>query len=450
MKKYNYLPLFIAGIITGSAGFMQAQTITTFAGNQVAGYSGDGSQATAAEIHNPMGIAKDASGNIYIADDYNNVIRKVNTSGVISTFAGNGTYNYSGDNGPATAAEIGDPQGVAVDASGNVYIADKGNNRIRMVDGGGTITTYAGNGTAGFLGDGGAATDAQLHNPDAVAVDPSGNVYIADLTNDRIRMVNTSAIISTFAGTGVKGFSGDGGPATAAEIYYCYALGTDASGNVYIGDQANHRLRKVNTSGIISTIAGTGTAGYSGDGGAATAAELDFVTGITTDAVGNVYFSDASTQYVRIVFSTGGIATIAGTGTAGFSGDGGPATAAQLHNPYGLAMASGGVMYVAEDLNNDVRKITGITGVSEFTLNTGVKVYPNPSNGVFNLEIVNYKSGFQGSIEVYNLNGEKVYKANITNASMHIDLSNNARGIYLYKMTGKTGQALATGRLVIQ
>lgn len=450
MKKNNYLHLLIAGIIMGTAGFMQAQTITTIAGNQVAGYSGDGAQATAAEIHNPMGIARDASGNIYIADDYNNVIRKVNTSGVISTFAGNGTYNYSGDNGPATAAEIGDPQGVAVDASGNVYIADKGNNRIRMVDGSGTITTYAGTGTAGFFGDGGAATAAQMHNPDAVAIDPSGNLYIADLTNDRIRKVNTGGVMSTFAGNGTKGYSGDGGPATAAEIYYCYALGTDASGNVYIGDQANHRLRKVNSSGVISTIAGTGTAGYSGDGGPATAADLDFITGITADAVGNIYFSDASTQYVRIVFAGGGIATIAGIGTAGYSGDGGPATAAELHNPYGLVMASGGVMYVAEDLNNDVRKITGITSVDEIAVNNSVRVYPNPSNGIFNIQITNYKPVISGMIEVYNLGGEKVYNSRINNPSQQINLSNNAKGIYLYRICNKAGEVISSGRVVIE
>jgi len=331
--------------------------IDTIAGNGTAGYSGDGGPATAAMIKNPGGVAVDSTGNIYIADFNNSRIRKVNTSGIITTVAGTGTAGYSGDGGAATAAMLNRPVSVTVDSSGNMYIGDRYNNRIRRVNTSGIITTVAGTGTAGYSGDGGAATAANLNNPIGVAIDSTANMYIADYFNNRIRKVNTSGIITTIAGTGTAGYSGDGGAATAARIDGPYGVAIDSSGNMYIADTNNHRIRKVNTSGIITTVAGTGTAGYSGDGGAATAARIYSPYGVTIDSTGNMYIADGTDNRIRKVNSSGIISTVAGTGTAGYSGDGGAAIAARIYTPIGVAIDSTGNMYIGDFNNNRIRKI---------------------------------------------------------------------------------------------
>lgn len=333
--------------------------IYTVGGTGTYGYNGDGIPATAAELNGPYGVAIDASGNIYIADCSNNRVRKVNTSGIISTIVGTGSHGYSGDGGPATAAELHFPQGVAVDASGNVYISDYDNQCIRKVNTSGIISTYAGNGIAGLSGDGGPATAAEIDNPYGLAVDDSGNLYIA--TTDRIRKVNTKGIISTFAGSTI-GYSGDGGPATSAEMYNPEGVAVDASGNVYIADYLGNRIRKVNTSGIISTYAGNGFdagfndgGGYSGDGGPATSAELFNPTDVVVDGSGNVYIADAGNSRIRMVNISGIISTYAGNGTSGYSGDGGPATAAKIIFPQGLGLDGSGNLYIAD--NNRIRKV---------------------------------------------------------------------------------------------
>jgi len=305
MKKNKLFIVILAIVFIGFKSLTaQPYNIYTVAGNGVSGYSGDGGAATAAKLTLPAGVATDASGNVYVCDLWNNRIREVNTSGIISTFAGNGTGSYSGDGGPATAATLSSPYGVAVDASGNIYIADYNNNRIRKVNTSGIISTFAGNGTAGYSGDGGAATAATISSPFDVAVDASGNVYFSDTGNDVIRKVNTSGIISTIAGNGTTGFSGDGGLATAAELNFPRGVAVDASGNVYIADASNNRIRKVNTSGIISTIAGNGGGGFSGDGGLATAAALNGPAGVAVDASGHIYISDANNYRVRELKST--------------------------------------------------------------------------------------------------------------------------------------------------
>jgi trimeric autotransporter adhesin len=364
--------------------------ITTIAGNNTAGYSGDGGAATAAELYDPRCVAVDGSGNVYIADAYNNRIRKVDPSGVISTFAGNGTAGYSGDGGAATAAELSYPRGVAVDGSGNVYIADQNNNRVRKVAPSGFISTFAGNGTAGYSGDGGAATAAKLYYPTGVAVDGSGNVYIADYFNHRIRKVDPSGVISTIAGNSNVGYSGDGGAATAAKLYYPLGVAVDGSGNVYIADEDNHRIRKVNPLGIISTIAGNGTVGYSGDGGAATAAELDDPTGVAVDGSGNVYIADQANSVIRKVDLSGVISTFAGNGTFGYSGDGGVAIAAQLNHPAGVAVDGSGNVYIADYYNNRIRKVISglpsagaITGDSTVCAGSSITLTDTTSGGTW-------------------------------------------------------------------
>jgi hypothetical protein len=336
--------------------------ITTVAGNGSGGYNGDGIPATNAQMNFPLGVAEDASGNLYIADFHNLRIRKVDaSSGLISTIAGTGTGGYNGEGIPATAATIQSPLDVALDGSGNVYFVDDGNQRIRKINvSTGLIYTIAGNGTKSFNGDGIAATNAFLNDPVGFAIDGSGNVYIVDTDNQRIRKVTVSTgIISTVAGNGTGGYTGDGMAATNAEVNSPYGVAVDGSGNVYIADRYNHRVRKVTIStGLISTLAGNGTAGYNGDGIQATAAQLNEPNGIFVDNSGNVYIADDNNHRIRkITVSTGIITTIAGNGIGGYNGDGIQATAAKLYYPFRIYVNSSGTMYIADQLNERVRKV---------------------------------------------------------------------------------------------
>jgi len=330
-------------------------TISTVAGNGKYSYSGDSGQATSAQLNTPQAVAADSSGNLYIADTVNNVVRKVTAAGVISTIAGNGTAGSGGDGGAATSAQLHSPQGIAVDANGGIYIADTQNARVRKITNG-TINTVAGSGTAGFGGDSGAATSAQLNIPAGLAVDGAGNLYIADFSNNRVRKVTPGGTITTLAGNGLEGYSGDGGPATGAQLATPVGLATDSSGNVYIADTGNNAVRVVNSSGIVSTVAGNGLAGYSGDGGPAVSAMVGNPSGVALDASGNLYISDGSVR-VRKVYSSGFINTIAGNGTRGYSGDGGVGPFATMSGPAGIALASNGNLYIADSGNSAVREL---------------------------------------------------------------------------------------------
>ncbi len=338
--------------------------ISTVAGNGTQGFSGDGSAATSASLNKPMGTFVDGFGNVYTAEFGNHRIRKVDTSGIISTVAGNGTAGFAGDGGPATSASLNGPRDVFVDGLGNIYIADETNHRIRKVDTSGIISTVAGNGTQGFSGDGGPATSASLNNPRGVFVDVSGNIYIGDTNNHRIRKVDTSGIINTVAGNGTFAFSGDGGPATSASLNVPFGVFVDGSGNIYIADQNNHRIRKVDTSGIISTVAGNGTAGFSGDGGPATSASLNNPLGVFVDGLGNIYTAEFVNHRIRKVDAAGNISTVAGNGAAGSSGDGGQATNASLNGPHGVFVDVSGNIYIGDTNNHRIRKVEGPVPVS--------------------------------------------------------------------------------------
>ena len=334
------------------------QTIITVAGSGTAGYLSDGVAATSTRINLSYGVVTDLAGNFYIADTWNHRIRKVNSSGVISTIAGTGIAGFGGDGSAATAATINTPTGVALDASGNIYIADQNNQRIRKINTSGIISSFAGNGTAGFGGDGSAAVSANLNLPTGVATDANGNVFIADQYNNRVRKVNTSGIISTYAGNGAGSFGGDGGMATAAQMYHPTGVSMDFAGNLYIADYNNQRIRKVIASGIINTYVGTGTAGYSGDGGAAVSAKMNNPWGVNADVLGNVFIGDASNSRIRKVNASSGIiTTVGGSGTAGFSGDLCAASQGKVNNPAGVSVDGNGAVYFADESNNRIRKI---------------------------------------------------------------------------------------------
>ncbi len=339
---------------------LRAQIITTIAGigptGPVGSFSGDGGPATAAGINRPAGMAVDSAGNIYFADQGNRRVRMINPSGIINTIAGNGYYIDTGDGGTATNAGFNSPLGLAVNNMGTVYIT-VGSNRVRAVNTAGIINTFAGNGTLGYSGDGGPATAAQLYSPTYLAVNRLGDVFIAESGNNCIRKVNAAGIISTFAGNGTLGFSGDGGPATAAQLNNPHGIALDVAGNLFISDMINYRIRKVDTNGIITTFAGTGIMGYSGDGGPATAAGFRQIDDISVDDTGNVYLIDYADQRIRKVDTFGIITTIAGTGAGGFSGDGGPATAAQIFGSRGSATLRNDNFVFSDNWNNRIRMI---------------------------------------------------------------------------------------------
>jgi len=336
--------------------------IATFAGNGAYKFAGDGQAATLASLSSPKGVAVDLAGNLYTADYWNNRIRKISAGGIITTAAGNGTPGFSGDGGPATSASLDWPKDVAVDLAGNLYTADYSNNRIRKISPGGIITTVAGGGSVLNLGDGGPATSASLSDPSGVAVDSAGNLYIADVYHNRIRKVSPGRIITTVAGNGTRGFSGDDGPATSASLDWPSGVAADSAGSLYIADTDNHRIRKVSPGGTITTVAGDGFQdiyGYgrfSGDGGLATSASLNKSQGVAVDSTGNLYIADYVNSRIRKVSPAGIITTVAGGGYSDL-GDGGPATSADLGLPGGVALDSAGNLYIADSFHDRIRKV---------------------------------------------------------------------------------------------
>ena len=345
-----------------AAAAVWAQSADEWIIETVAGSSsiGDGGAAVRAQLRSPAGAAADGAGNLYIADSSNQRVRKVDAAGVITTVAGTGERGYGGDGGAAVRAQLNFPSGAALDAAGNLYIADRDNQRIRKVDAAGIITTVAGTGERGYGGDGGAAVQAQLSSPQGVAVDGAGNLYIADRDNHRIRKVDTAGMITTAAGTGggiFGGYGGDGGAAIRAQLKSPRGVAADGAGNLYIADTGNYRIRKVDAAGVITTAAGTGERGYGGDGGAATAAQLRSPMGVAADGAGNLYIADENDQRIRKVDAAGVIATAAGTGERGYGGDGGTAVRAQLDSPSGAAADGAGNLYIIDSGNHRIRKM---------------------------------------------------------------------------------------------
>ena len=414
--------------------FVQAQNITTIAGNGTQGYSGDNGPATMAQMYAPRDVAIDDSGNIYIADYLNRCIRKVNSLGIITTIAGGG--NTNSDNIPATDASIYLMQ-IAVDKKGNLFIADVSSNRIRKVDTYGIIHTIAGTTMPGYNGDGILATSAMLSLPSGVAVDRIGRIYICDESNFRIRMIDTSGIIHTIAGTGVLGYSGDNGPATNAMLSGPGKIVVDEIGNVYYTD-GQTLVRKVDTLGIITTIAGYYTLGYSGDGGPATAAILSGGEGIALDRNKNIYISDCSYGVVRVIDSFGIINTIAGHLMTTALGDGGPATSASLRSPFGVAVDTSGNLFIADYGHNRIRKVYKHTdNVLEVNKPINLQITPNPNNGLCYISF-NTKQQFL-DISVSDMLGrivKQVHYKNTDKVEMSIEGPN---GVYLVKINLENG-----------
>ena len=356
--------LVLWSILVGTAGNGLAQTpgvIVTVAGTGQEGYGGDGRPATAAQLRSPCCVAVDAAGNLFISDTGNHRIRKIRPDGTITTVAGSDKTGYGGDGGPATAALLAYPGCAALDVAGNLFISDASNHRIRKVSPDGNISTVAGSDKTGYDGDGGPATAALLAYPEGVAVDSAGNLFIADAGNHRIRKVSSNGNISTVAGAGKPGSGGDGGPATAALLSYPSRVAVDSAGNLFIADAGNHRIRKVSsTNGNISTVAGTGEKGYKGDEGPAASAWLLNPFGLAVDSAGNLFIADTGNSRIRKVSSTNGnISTVAGTEGRGYSGEGAPASAARLNSPFGIAVDFAGNLFIADTMNDRVRNVVG-------------------------------------------------------------------------------------------
>jgi sugar lactone lactonase YvrE len=425
MRTYALLMLFLLPQLA------ICQIIKTVAGNGIAGYNGDNLSALVTEFDNPNTVAFDATGNMYICDFSNNRVRKLSASGLITTVAGNGTPGFSGDGGPATLAELGSPDGIAIDNSGNIYLSI-GGHRIRKIDASGIITTIAGTGTPGYNGDNIPATSAQLFDPYVGAVDNAGNLYFSDYNNHRIRKINTTGIITTIAGNGSNTSGGDGGPATTAQLGGPAWLYRNAAGEFYIPDNSFNCVRKVDASGIITTFAGTGVAGNTGNGGLAIAATFMQPNSITFDNIGNAYIADYGASVLRKVNGAGIISTVAGTGTSTYSGDGGPATLAGM-TVNSTVSDIGGNVYIADVNNNRIRRITyNSTGVSNVNnALDNVTIYPNPA---YDKITVKATPSLPAEIIISNTIGQEVYRQPYSNAA--VDISSYAAGIYFVKVNG--------------
>ncbi len=359
-----------------ASSLAQTGIITTLAGlgPSYAGFTGDGGPATAAEVGAPEGVCVDRSGNIYLTASDACVIRKIDAAGIITTIAGTAsTTGFAGDGGPATAAKFYYPSGLAVDTAGNIFVADTHNNRIRKISTSGIITTIAGTGTAGYNGDSIAATTAMINAPNDVTTDRFGNVYVCDASNNRIRKIDRYGMITTVAGSSGSGFHGDGGQATAATLTLPAGIYIDKTGNMFISDSYNNRVRKVDTSGIITTYAG-GAGGACGDSIMATASCFLQATGITGDSCGNIYLSDPSHYSIRKITPGGMIYTVAGHGDRSYYGDGGPATAAGMES-IGLCFDHANNLLMADAYNNVLRKVTfNHSSISAITGNSSLCV----------------------------------------------------------------------------
>jgi gliding motility-associated-like protein len=427
---------FILLLLLCLCRFSMAQIITTYAGTGTNGYSGDGGPATAAQLYDPYDVVADNAGNLYIADMMNNRIRKVNSAGVITTYAGTGTLGYSGDGGLAVNANLYHPLYMCLDQAGNLYFTDQNADVIRKISSAGVITTITGNLPIGYSGDGGPLAQAQFQSISGLHTDAAGNLYISDYGNQIIRKVNSSGIINTIAGTPLLGgFSGDGGPATAARLQNPYAVVVKADGTVLIPDAGNHRIRQISPAGVISTIAGNGVNANAGNGGPATAASLAAPWRIADDAAGNLYVADPLNERVRRITPAGIIDNYAGNGTSGYSGDGGPAINAQLYVVAGICCDPAGNLYITHSSNHGVvRKVTNCTSVSinQQPANVNICITGNASFSVTATNALSYQWQMNSGPGWTDITDNATYSGSQTNTLTATGVT-TAMNAYLYR-----------------
>ncbi len=452
MKRFTFKQIMLATvlIVTCTLGTNAQGIITTIAGNGAYGYSGDGGLAIAASFDYPQGVGVDVAGNIYIADRYNSRIRVISgTTGIINTYAGNGVFGLTGLGGTATAASIRYPDAIFVDEAGDVHFTDWYNDMAMCVhhhSGGDTLDGDCGDGHQGHTGDGGDAHSCTMEIPAAICLDHAGNKYIADYGNNCIRRVDAiTNVVTTIAnGTGAYGYTGDGGLAMTATFQHPSGIFLDNSsdGLLYVSDYGNNVIRVINLgTGTIRTAVGNGIAGYIGDGGLAMTAELRSPSSIFIDNSHNIFIADEGNNVIRKYNTLSGtITTVAGNGTSGFSGDGSLAITAQLNAPSGVAVDASGNLYIADMSNSRIRKVTypsiSTTNTANIISANNVSVYPNPSKGGITIDAT---STINGNIELLNVVGEKVYNSTINDTHTTFNVNNLANGIYILNIKSATG-----------
>jgi hypothetical protein len=444
MKSFFTTIIFVLAI-----GISNAQIISTYAGTGVGGFSGMGGVAKLSKIGNPGSGTFDKHGNYYFVSASGNRAFKINKGDTIYCIAGTGAYGYNGDSILAIAAKLSSPAGIATDTNGNIYISESGGNRIRMIDTSGVITTIAGTGIGGYNGDGILAVNAQINDPGDICIDSYGNLFISDFFNNRVRKVSPSGTITTFAGNGTVGYSGDSSRADTSKIEGEYGLCSDTAGNIYIS--SNMRVIKVDKSGIMTTIAGTGLAYiYNGDGIAATKAQIGSPLWIKADNSGNIYIADRINNRVRKVDAFGIIHTVAGNGTTGHGGDGGNSDSAGLSNPDGIALDSCGNLYIPMANDNRIRKVTFDTTCGQQQVDTShndttfvkiphangnrIIIAPNPASNSIDLIIDNFAPSYSCYYAITDITGRLVKREKIITAKQQIDISNLQGGIYFIEV----------------